>query len=183
MEESILDIILELRSTLTTNNTKEGENLIYFLIRDDVVVYVGQTKRGVQRILSHSLDKKFDSFSYYQLPSSVDLNELEAYYIFSLLPEYNRSIPFNYRFIHIDQLHIEPFINFPLVTHCIGKSFYIDLKILQENFSIVVKTTVDKYKNKLFYAYRSEKWLSTSLIYKEHETKLLIYNELCTVKR
>lgn len=71
---------------------------IYFLIQTKEygiktsrkVVYVGKSKRGMQRIFEHS-NKKFDAFSYI-ICNENDLDKLEKEYIDKYRPIYNKSI-------------------------------------------------------------------------------------------
>ena len=77
--------------------------MIYFLIKDNKIIYVGQSKFGVSRIYGHR-DKDFDSFSYIE----VDVNELderEAFYIVELSPILNSSyLPSNKTYIHANNI-------------------------------------------------------------------------------
>jgi hypothetical protein len=62
--------------------------LVYFLLQDDEVVYVGQTSVGLSRPFSHN-DKKFNLVKV--LPCSIDkLNETEDFYIEKYKPKYNK---------------------------------------------------------------------------------------------
>jgi predicted DNA-binding transcriptional regulator AlpA len=63
---------------------------IYFLWRDGVVVYVGQTRIGLARILSHFGAKEFDSLGFIRC-SIARLDEAERAYIDALMPEYNQD--------------------------------------------------------------------------------------------
>jgi hypothetical protein len=61
---------------------------VYFLVRDDVVVYVGQTVNLHVRVVAHRRDKQFDRVLY--LPTRrEDLIQTEADFIARLQPEYN----------------------------------------------------------------------------------------------
>lgn len=67
---------------------------IYFLYRDDKVVYVGQSKKSVmERITTHQIDKTkyFDSFHIEEYKDITDkaLNMKEKKYIKKYKPEYN----------------------------------------------------------------------------------------------
>ena len=65
--------------------------LIYFLLREGSVVYVGKTTKGIQRILAHIEDKEFDSYAFFNCPEYL-LNETENFYILKHCPEYNARI-------------------------------------------------------------------------------------------
>jgi hypothetical protein len=77
---------------------------VYFLYDASAVIYAGQAIDLVARIKSHSSLGKipFDSFSWIQAPLD-ELNDLEAYYIFTLDPIYNNTIPTNSRFLQEKQ--------------------------------------------------------------------------------
>ena len=66
------------------NNVKVG---IYILLNDDEVVYVGQTKSGLKRIMQHN-DKVFNKYSYIET-SKEDLDYYEDLYIMKYQPKYN----------------------------------------------------------------------------------------------
>jgi hypothetical protein len=63
---------------------------IYFLIKEDVIVYIGQSVNIMSRVHTHRYEsiKEFDSFSYL-LCRKDELDILEAKYILSYLPLYN----------------------------------------------------------------------------------------------
>jgi len=61
---------------------------VYFLIRGNRVVYVGQTTSLYARLAQHQKEKEFDRFSH--IPCAAeDLDALEALYIHVLKPELN----------------------------------------------------------------------------------------------
>ena len=67
---------------------------IYFLIRDGEIVYVGQSTCNILAHITHHLrDKDFDSFTVIHMTGDVDLNAVEAAYVYALRPEYNKSMP------------------------------------------------------------------------------------------
>ena len=68
---------------------KINKPFIYFLIKKNEVVYVGQTKVGLQRPLSHT-DKDFD-YIMIQYCDKSDLNEIESKYIVKYNPIYNKT--------------------------------------------------------------------------------------------
>lgn len=76
---------------------------IYFLIRENKIVYVGQSKSVVARLLSHYKYKNFDRFYYCKVNES-ELNDYETYYILKFAPEENKTIPNNSYFKTIDQI-------------------------------------------------------------------------------
>lgn len=66
---------------------------IYFLFRDDVCVYVGQSTDVHGRVRSHKLQreglKDFDSYALIPVDED-DLDSVETYYIRALQPEFNK---------------------------------------------------------------------------------------------
>lgn len=79
----------------TKNNFKKEEicgSMIYFLTKNEEVVYVGQSKEGLNRISFHSYtEKDFDNFYFINCPVEK-LNDLENYYIMKYFPKYNKMI-------------------------------------------------------------------------------------------
>lgn len=69
-------------------------HFVYFLIRSDVVVYVGQTNNLNGRINTHRADRSKVFDRALALPClAEDLDRVEATYIRKLTPEYNKHIP------------------------------------------------------------------------------------------
>lgn len=67
---------------------------IYFLLKDNKIVYVGQTKNGFNRIINHLHNRTidFDSFHFINIKDTDRLNEIELKYILKFNPKYNKSI-------------------------------------------------------------------------------------------
>jgi hypothetical protein len=62
---------------------------VYFLIRQSVIIYVGQTTNLLNRLAKHQRSgRRFDSFAYIPCPPE-QLEELEGIYIAMLVPEEN----------------------------------------------------------------------------------------------
>ena len=73
--------ILPNEETIINNNISLNNytnSLIYFLIKDDKIIYVGKSKQGFKRIFEHKKD--FDSFTYIECDESI-LDVLETIYI------------------------------------------------------------------------------------------------------
>ena len=69
---------------------KFGKVFVYFLLLDDDVVYVGQTKHGLSRPLAHT-DKEYDEIKIiYCEERNLDL--LEDTYIKKYKPYYNKAL-------------------------------------------------------------------------------------------
>lgn len=62
---------------------------IYFLFRNNTIVYVGQTTNGLKRIFDHT-DKRFDEYTFIRC-RKCELNVLEAAYIKKFKPKYNHT--------------------------------------------------------------------------------------------
>ena len=67
------------------NNVKNG---VYLLMKDNEVVYVGQTKSGLLRIMQHQ-NKDFNKYSFIET-NLEDLDYFEDLYIMKYQPKYNR---------------------------------------------------------------------------------------------
>jgi len=67
---------------------------VYFLVKNDEIVYVGQTTRGIARIYNHYGQKDFDFYSFIECKEE-ELNDLEASYIIKFNPIYNGTPPPN----------------------------------------------------------------------------------------
>ena len=71
---------------------------IYFLLKDNEIVYVGQSDNVMKRISAHIVadEKMFDSYCVLPVKEG-DLNDIEARYIWEFAPRHNKSIPKNER--------------------------------------------------------------------------------------
>ena len=86
---------------------------IYFLVHNDEVVYIGQTKQGLKRPFSHT-DKIFDKLYVIDLPDEINENELtliEDYYIDKYKPKYNKLINSYYSLIQTRNIFRKMFNN------------------------------------------------------------------------
>lgn len=61
---------------------------VYFLIKDEEIIYVGQSVNIEARIHQHRSTKSFDRFTYIEC-NSEDLNKIETMYINKLKPKLN----------------------------------------------------------------------------------------------
>ena len=121
---------MELKTYEMPNNVKNG---IYLLINDEEVVYVGQTKSGLRRIMQHN-DKVFNKYSFVETP----LDELDYYediYIMKFQPKYNNF--YSYYRISIDSAYRQ-------LKHCIKKQLNINqFKEYVEDNKIEIKKFKD----------------------------------------
>jgi hypothetical protein len=63
---------------------------IYFLMKDGIIVYIGQTySLATKRPYAHT-DKSYDKIMVYELKDKTQLNALESYLIYKLNPFYNK---------------------------------------------------------------------------------------------
>ena len=74
------------------------EVFIYFLIKDDIIVYVGQTAKGMSRIQAHEGNKDFNAYTIINCDKD-ELDELENHYILKFNPIYNKMINTNDKYI------------------------------------------------------------------------------------
>lgn len=63
---------------------------VYFLIKDNTIVYVGQTTKGLFRVNQHIYDKDFDSYFFLECKLN-ELNSIETQYIIMFKPKYNKT--------------------------------------------------------------------------------------------
>jgi len=70
---------------------------IYFLIKEEEIVYIGSSKNTLNRIRHHLTSSKKNFNYYYIIPfkkiKKKNLLLLESEYILKFFPKYNRSIP------------------------------------------------------------------------------------------
>lgn len=64
---------------------------VYFLTREDKIVYVGQTVNGLQRVYAHMFSKDFDGYHLIECEKE-NLDELESMYILKFAPKYNKGL-------------------------------------------------------------------------------------------
>jgi hypothetical protein len=82
--------MLTIEDIIKIKQPKENLSVIYFLIKDNTIVYVGQSITGTNRIVNHKKDKDFDSYSFIPIPKEL-LNETEQSYIRTFMPSYNKD--------------------------------------------------------------------------------------------
>ena len=65
---------------------------VYFLIRNNIIVYVGQSFHVYQRLTLHVIEKlkNFDSFFFLECRED-EIDDLESYFIVKYSPEYNSA--------------------------------------------------------------------------------------------
>ena len=64
---------------------------VYFLVKNNEVIYVGQTKNGIMRPYQHKYDKDFDTI-YIKYCDKDNLDYLEDFYIKKYNPIYNKVL-------------------------------------------------------------------------------------------
>lgn len=62
---------------------------VYTLWDNDEIVYVGQSTQLGQRIMAHTKDKLFDSYSFIDCKSVDEMDSIESALIIQLQPKYN----------------------------------------------------------------------------------------------
>ena len=62
---------------------------VYALWDNDEIVYVGQSTQLGQRIMAHTKDKLFDSYSFFDCKSFEEMDSIESALIIQLQPKYN----------------------------------------------------------------------------------------------
>lgn len=76
---------------------------IYFLIKNNEIVYVGQTIDLYARLSAHSREKDFDAYSFVEC-NIDELDALEILYIVKFKPKYNTRLPNNPYFKTLKQI-------------------------------------------------------------------------------
>jgi hypothetical protein len=85
IEISKIDSLFKLPATLFNSGT-----CVYFLSRDEKVVYIGQAENVHQRLVEHMKTKIFDAVFYIRVPAHK-MNKIESSLISYLKPEYNKT--------------------------------------------------------------------------------------------
>lgn len=85
IEISKIDSLFKLPKSLFNSGS-----CIYFLCKNDKVVYVGQAENVHQRLVEHMKTKDFDAVFYLRVPAHK-MNKIESALISYLKPEYNKS--------------------------------------------------------------------------------------------
>lgn len=131
---------------------------VYFLLKNNIVVYVGQTKNGLLRPLSHK-DKDYDTIKIIYCKEN-ELDFLEDYYITKYNPIYNQmyNVSMNYGLkrckIKLNEYFKNNYngkkIGIPLIKKIINK---LEIKIYSINGNSYIKTNdyekiLDFLKNK-----------------------------------
>lgn len=128
--------------------------IIYFLLRNDRVVYVGQSKRGIIRPLSY-WEKDFDTVKVLYC-TEKDLNALEDKYIAKYQPEYNKTISTatHYSMMRARNL-IREQINNPdfHITHLKKIMKILDIQAVTMDYKLHIKR--EDFEKVLGYAKRS----------------------------
>jgi hypothetical protein len=84
-------------------NSKNDHKCVYFLIKDDEIIYVGQTSDLSQRLVSHK-NKEYDRFNYIEV-SYEHADVVESVYIHLIRPKSNGKISNHRSKIKVDQMH------------------------------------------------------------------------------
>lgn len=85
IEISRIEELFKLPETLFNSGT-----CVYFLCRENKVVYVGQAQNVHSRLVEHMRDKVFDAVFYIRVPAQR-MNKIESALIGYLNPEYNKT--------------------------------------------------------------------------------------------
>lgn len=71
--------------------SKSGYSFVYFLINDDDIVYIGQSKNLEDRISQHGNSKEFDRFTYFEVSDCI-VDIVESCYIHKIRPALNGNL-------------------------------------------------------------------------------------------
>ena len=123
------------------HSDKERECCVYFLIKNDEVIYVGKTIQGISRPLSHN-DKDFDSFYMINCKDNeLDIKEVEM--ICKYKPKFNKGISPIEGLFSTSQISYELklrgfFLRHPFIKYALSKSG-IDYLTFRQDFFIYKK--------------------------------------------
>lgn len=109
----IPDVLMPIASRLRSVKDNHKCPVIYFLVSENQIVYVGQSTNLFSRLMSHRADKKFDRVLFFKYPRE-GLTEVENAFIRFLKPKYNVSQNAECGEIHftvLDELGIKPTLN------------------------------------------------------------------------
>lgn len=84
-----MEKLLEIEEILRLEGSKFG--WIYFLVKEECVVYVGQTNSLRSRINRHKKEIDFDEYRYLEVIKD-ELDYFEQQYILKYRPKYNKNI-------------------------------------------------------------------------------------------
>ena len=137
------------------------KEFIYFLIKNNVVVYVGQTKKqGIKRPLSHN-DKDYDKIKiiYYETDK---IDYMEDYFIKKYKPKYNKVISYsqNYSLLrarntlrklinnnNITIITVKKYIKkYNIETFEIGEKMFIDIFNFKKLVNKILNEMGEKYE-------------------------------------
>lgn len=125
---------------------------IYFLFRNEEVVYVGQSLDIPSRLYVHFRSQTQGFTSYSVIPcEEAHLNDLEAFYILKFCPIGNKSVPQNSLYKQIFQIRRDYGLELPPIKRLIkennivpfgiidGKSKYYDI----QDFAVLIDRLVN----------------------------------------
>lgn len=129
---------------------------VYLLYNDNEVVYVGQTKSGLKRIMQHN-NKIFNRYSFIEC-SVDDLDYFEDVYIMKFQPKYNHF--YNYSRMSLEscyrklkyqiqkQINLNEFIDFVEKSGIEVLIFKGTKTILKKDFYYILKKINEEYGEK-----------------------------------
>lgn len=129
---------------------------VYLLYNDNEVVYVGQTKSGLKRIMQHN-NKIFNRYSFIEC-SVDDLDYFEDVYIMKFQPKYNHF--YNYSRMSLEscyrklkyqiqkQINLNEFIDFVEKSGIEVLIFKGIKTILKKDFYYILKKINEEYGEK-----------------------------------
>lgn len=90
LRDNLQKIASDVLERCSIDITNEGISGIYFLWKDDVVVYVGQSTNVYSRVKQHKCEKDFDKVTFIRLKNEKDiLNDWEGLFINLIKPKLN----------------------------------------------------------------------------------------------
>lgn len=126
------------------------KSFIYFLLKNNIVVYVGQTKRGLFRPFSHK-DKDYDEMKIILCEEKI-LNDLEDKFIIKYKPKYNRTVNNSYSLINVRNRIRRKFNNKITVLGVKKIIKFMNIKLFEYNGNLYINN--DDYEKIIKYIER-----------------------------
>ena len=126
---------------------KYASNLVYFLLKDNEVVYVGQTAQGIVRPFSHR-DKDFDEIKIIYCEKEL-LNFYEDMFITKYAPHYNKQSNYAMKLsLQRVKNKIKPLLGGASLTVWQIKRAIkeLDIKVITDTYTLRPTVSVGDYK-------------------------------------
>ena len=135
----LVDIEAVLETAIDVKELFPDDIYIYFLIRNNEVVYVGQTTQLMMRIGYHTTCKTFDSINYFKVKAEM-ANLIEAMMRVKFVPPLNNAMPRQELYVSYQQLKQVYGLSRRQIQNLIGKDFVCAVG------NVYVEMSTEKYQ-------------------------------------